>query len=392
MYIESLHRITVVYIKEQTGMEAPRSKLWRTVGCTAGTRHTTKLAAVALPFFTFSCISHGKRSNENVVFQGPSGGIQLPVPHISMLQQGGTQDTTVTRRECFQRKLRESLGYDLNPNYYLTGCNFEAIWGFDDWANRTGCGREELNEDLIIHTAWAGSIDTTLAGKQSVQRDLEALLDSFLVSQDTKRSKLIFWWLGRDPNPSDPMESKYTRISNGSITFRTPDLVSMSIGTPLENRHDILSMGTNMSAKKKNKRPRQLANMFRTLVLYNFGGIWVDTDTIILRDFRPLFEYTGEFATQLCMSRYYNNNFMGLRKHSRAGRHMLTTIAETGLPPVDEYGNATNPIQYCSYVTRSGGDCYDIWYWNHGSIQLLVREAIGIVVLPTSFSDPGELR
>ena len=34
-------------------------------------------------------------------------------------------------------------------------------------------------------------------------------------------------------------------------------------------------------------------------------------DTLMLKDFRPLYEFTGEFATQLSMSKYYNNNFMG---------------------------------------------------------------------------------
>ena len=97
----------------------------------------------------------------------------------------------------------------------------------------------------------------------------------------------------------------------------------------------------------------------------------------MLKDFRPLYEFTGEFATQLSMSKYYNNNFMGLRKGSAAGRHMLQTIVDTGLPTFDPItGNKTFPAKYCRYVTRSGGDCYDVWYWNHGSIQLLVREKV----------------
>ena len=56
---------------------------------------------------------------------------------------------------------------------------------------------------------------------------------------------------------------------------------------------------------------------------------------------------------------------------------MLQTIVDTGLPTFDPItGNKTYPAKYCQYVTRSGGDCYDVWYWNHGSIQLLVREKV----------------
>ena len=58
----------------------------------------------------------------------------------------------------------------------------------------------------------------------------------------------------------------------------------MAKGTPLDGRADILDMGDNLSVTKRNKLPRQLANMFRTLALHRHGGVWVDTDTIILRE------------------------------------------------------------------------------------------------------------
>jgi hypothetical protein len=38
--------------------------------------------------------------------------------------------------------------------------------------------------------------------------------------------------------------------------------------------------------------------MTRLLILHQHGGVWVDTDTVILRDFRPLVEFVGEFAGQ----------------------------------------------------------------------------------------------
>jgi hypothetical protein len=266
-------------------------------------------------------------------------------------EDAAEQDGNIKRRECMQQALRRGLAYDLNPEYFLTGCNLEPIWGFDEWAAKAGCGKEPLDGTLLIHTAWTGSIDGTLTGKGSVRRDMEALLDSFLMSQDTRRSRMIVWWMDRDPDPRDPFEARYRGNFSTSIEFRRPDIAAMAVGTPIEGRHDILGMGDNLSVTKRNKLPRQLANMFRTLALHKLGGVWVDTDTLILRDLRPLYEYTGEFATQLSMSKYFNNNFMGLRKGSVLGRHMLTTIAETGLPQT-----TTSPGQrvessntYCKY-------------------------------------------
>lgn len=53
---------------------------------------------------------------------------------------------------------------------------------------------------------------------------------------------------------------------------------------------------------------------YRTLALYKHGGVWIDTDTIILRDLRPLYEFCGEFATQLSMSMYVTIPIIGPTK------------------------------------------------------------------------------
>lgn len=231
-------------------------------------------------------------------------------PLIAAPESGRWPPEIINRRACFQQELRNALAYDLNPNYFMMGCDKEPLWGFEEWAERINCGVERLDEKLLIHTAWTGPIDATLAGKQSVRRDLEALFDSFLMTQDTSRSTFIMWWMDRDPDPTDPLEVRYRQRG---IEFRRPDFYALAKGTPLEGHTEILSMGDNLVVSKNSKRPRQTANMFRTLALHVFGGVWVDTDTLILRDLRPIFEYAGEFATQVAMSKYYNNNFMGLR-------------------------------------------------------------------------------
>ena len=104
--------------------------------------------------------------------------------------------------------------------YFLIGCNKEPVWGFNEWAAMVGCGIEPLDGPLLIHTAWTGSLDGTLTKKGSVRRDVEALIDSFLVSQDTSRAKLIVWWMDRDPDPEDPLEVRY-------VCFPTPHMHSL---------------------------------------------------------------------------------------------------------------------------------------------------------------------
>ena len=238
----------------------------------------------------------------------------------------------------------------------------------------------------LIHTAWTGSLEATLHNKSSVRRDYEALLDSFLMTQDLKRTKFIFWWMDHHPT-HDAFAKQYAGRGNGAIEFRTVDFPTMAKGTPLESINEVLTMGQNLTVVSKNKRPRQLANMFRTLALFLYGGIWIDCDTLLLRDMRPLLEYSGEFATQLAWANLYNNNFMGLRAHSPIGWDMLNTIARTGLPPAS--GKERDMKEYCNYVTQFGGLCYGVWYWNHGSIQRTVFQDRGLVPFPTTYSDPG---
>ena len=75
----------------------------------------------------------------------------------------------------------------------------------------------------------------------------------------------------------DAFEARFIELGRGTIEFRRPNLRELAKGTPLEGNDGVLTMGDNLVVSHRNKRPRQLANMFRTLILHNMGGIWVDT-------------------------------------------------------------------------------------------------------------------
>ena len=100
-------------------------------------------------------------------------------------------------------------------------------------------------------------------------------------------------------------------------------------------------------------------------ILHRFGGIWVDTDSVLLRDTRPLFEFAGEFAAKVTMSHYYNNNVLGLRKGSPVAKKMLGFVCET------PYSRDTT--NYCRTV---GKPCYPKWYVAAGRIGIAFRAAV----------------
>jgi hypothetical protein len=199
-----------------------------------------------------------------------------------------------------------------------------------------------------------------------VREDLDALIDSFLMTQDLSQSKLFFWFLDGPVNKSSSFVQKY-QGRHDAVEFREVKLAEFAKGTTMEGRVDILEM--NWSTVKKG--PRWKANMFRVLALHKYGGVWVDTDSVLLRDLRPMFEFAGEFASKLTMSLYYNNNVLGLRKGSPISTAMVDDIVATPLE--------SNSKRYCRYV---GSPCYPKWtYVSERAIRLPSTRASAMPLL-----------
>eukprot|EP00041_Stephanoeca_diplocostata_P023501 m.578799 g.578799 ORF g.578799 m.578799 type:complete len:763 (+) comp22309_c0_seq5:142-2430(+) len=279
---------------------------------------------------------------------------------------------TLERRKCAQSALYSALGFDYNQEYFVMGCNSPAIVDFDAWAEATGCGSEPITEKLLYHTAWTGPVD-------KYREEFGALLDSWLMTQDTARSEFHFWWMDQDPDPENEMVKWYTQLGNGVIQFHRVDLYALAEGTCLEGQHEYLN-GTVPPDwhDKKVMGPKEKADLTRILLLNKYGGIWLDTDDVLLRDLRPLFEFSGEFATKLTMSFYFNNNVLGIRRNSTLSRGLVDIVCQ--LP----YSRDTR--HYCEVVKTH---CYPKWYWNNGVFQIAKRSNLGAVVFPMSFTDPA---
>jgi hypothetical protein len=120
------------------------------------------------------------------------------------------------------------------------------------------------------------------------------------------------------------------------------------------------------------------ADLTRILLLNKYGGIWVDTDDVLLRDLRPLIEFAGEFATKLTMSFYFNNNILGIRAQSDLSKSLVDIVCR--LPYT-----GTDTRAYCKEVAEY---CFPKWYWNHGVFQIAQREERAFVALPMFVVSP----
>ncbi|KAF8800603.1 glycosyltransferase family 32 protein [Phlegmacium glaucopus] len=135
----------------------------------------------------------------------------------------------------------------------------------------------------------------------------EWMLKSFFATQDMSSSRLTLWSNG-DLSPN-PILQKYLKQYPNSFALNVVNIPSLAEGTELEGS-DLLT--------RKDAKAWVDGDLIRLLLLWNYGGVWVDMDSLLTRDLEPLLEH--EFVTQWdCYDKIYlplNGALMRFRQHS----------------------------------------------------------------------------
>lgn len=129
-----------------------------------------------------------------------------------------------------------------------------------------------------FHTYWR--VDLAPMGERQ-----EYMLKSFFATQDLPRSRLILWSNG--DLSLNPVVQKYLELFPDSFTLLTVDIPELAKGTPMEN-HQFLNL--------EDKKAWVDGDLVRLLVIWTYGGAWIDMDMLLTRDLSPLLEH--EFVTQ----------------------------------------------------------------------------------------------
>ena len=145
---------------------------------------------------------------------------------------------------------------------------------------RTGWKSQRISpEDRTqFHTYWR--VDLAPFGPRQ-----EWMLKSFFATQDMSSSRLILWSNG--DLSSNLILQTYLQRYRDSFALNVVDIPSLAKGTELEGS-DLLT--------RTDARAWVDGDLIRLLLLWNYGGIWVDMDTLLTRDLEPLLEH--EFVTQ----------------------------------------------------------------------------------------------
>ena len=113
----------------------------------------------------------------------------------------------------------------------------------------------------------------------------EWMLKSFFATQDVESTRLILWSNG-DLSSNDILRT-YLRRYPDTFTLKIVDIPDLAKGTELEGS-DLLT--------RKDAKAWIDGDLIRLLLLWNYGGVWVDMDSLLTRDLEPLLEH--EFVTQ----------------------------------------------------------------------------------------------
>lgn len=113
----------------------------------------------------------------------------------------------------------------------------------------------------------------------------EWMLKSFFATQNVHSSRLILWSNG-DLSGNEVIQ-RWLRRYPDAFTTKTVD-------------YEVLARGTELSGSEllriKDKKAWVDGDLVRLLVLWAYGGVWVDMDSLMTRDLAPLLDQ--EFVTQ----------------------------------------------------------------------------------------------
>lgn len=130
----------------------------------------------------------------------------------------------------------------------------------------------------LFHTYWR--IDLAPFGTRQ-----EWMLKSFFATQNMDNSKLILWSNG--DLSSNPIIQSWLARYPEAFELRKVYLRELARGTALQDSPYL---------KTRDEKAWVDGDLLRLLLLWNFGGAWVDMDTLLTRDLSPLLEH--EFVTQ----------------------------------------------------------------------------------------------
>lgn len=104
-----------------------------------------------------------------------------------------------------------------------------------------------------------------------------------------------------------------------------------STGNDKSDQDDMLNRTGSKSSSSYDRLSVILSDMARFVLCHRFGGIYLDADTIFLRDWEELWGYKGAFAYRWSRLEKYNTAVLRMNKNSAVGSFLFRTALKNGL-------------------------------------------------------------
>jgi len=134
------------------------------------------------------------------------------------------------------------------------------------------------SQQTLYHSYWRSDLAPFDARQ-------EWMLKSFFATQHVPTSHLTLWSNG--DLTQNPILQKYLRKYPEQFALRVISIPLLAKGTALEGSPRL---------QLEDKKAWVDGDLIRLLLLWNFGGVWIDMDSLLTRDLQPLLEH--EFVTQ----------------------------------------------------------------------------------------------
>jgi WD repeat and SOF domain-containing protein 1 len=89
-----------------------------------------------------------------------------------------------------------------------------------------------------------------------------------------------------------------------------------------------------------------LSDIARFILTHRYGGIYLDADTVFLRDWEELWNWKGQFAYRWSFHDKYNTAVLKLHKGSALGKFLFKAALENGLD--------FHPMTISTYLKEAG--------------------------------------
>lgn len=191
---------------------------------------------------------------------------------------------------------------DLNESDYMS----TGIAGNDEESPLVWTSRQTISQPMLAHyDSLAPMFYHTLVADLAFDR-VDVMVASFLYSQPLERSLLVLWFIS---------ETEMTQFAK-----HTDHSLHPNVKLKLFEHNDILAQlhPESMDLASSKAEKTALSDQIRIVLLIQYGGIWLDSDTVFLRDLSPLWPY--EFAGRWSFLPSHNNAILRLFPASKLGQ------------------------------------------------------------------------